>query len=233
MALGLPRLCPFFIVSRLNMFQSFLSIFLSFAIWLPVCLGQISAPDAEDVKNMAIEQVLADFEAKKYKEALEKLHTLQKTYPDDPLIFNLIGSVQIKKKDYAAAWTSFREALKNQPGFFPAEYNLGEILFLEKKYAEAREHFQAMRASDTRHELLQFKVFLCDLQSGEKDRARRVMNAIKYPGDSPAWYYAKAAWEYKQGNLKKAREYVLGAKYIFGDKTALFDETFETLNFKL
>jgi hypothetical protein len=58
------------------------------------------------------------------------------------------------------------------------------------------------------------------------------MQSIKYPGDSPAWYYAQAAWEFKKGNAKKGREYVRVAKSIFGSKTTLFDETFANLHFK-
>jgi len=39
--------------------------------------------------------------------------------------------------------------------------------------------------------------------------------------------------ESKNGNNKRALEYLTGAKYIFGPKTALFDETFEDLGIKL
>ena len=191
--------------------------------------GQVSAPLAEESTQEAIESVLRDFDAKKNDEALAKLEALQMQTPDNPLILNLIGSAYTKKKDYLAAESFFRKSLKEKNGFFPALYNLGELLFLQKKYAEAREHFQAMRASDTRNELLQFKVVLCDLELNETDRAQKLMKAIKYPGDSPAWYYAQAAYENKVGNKKKSREYIAGAKYIFGEKTALFDESLATL----
>jgi predicted Zn-dependent protease len=210
-----------------------LLIFLLLPLSLATTWGQVSAPLPEDSTKAAIEAVLADFDAKKNDEALAKLETLQKKLPDDPLILNLIGSVYSKKKDYLAAESYFRKSVKKSPGFFPALYNIGEILFLEKKYSEAREHFQAMRGSDTRNELLQFKVVLCDLALNDTERAKKVMNAIKYPGDSPAWYYAHAAYENKTGNNKKAREYVAGAKYIFGPKTSLFDETFEAAGISL
>jgi len=210
-----------------------LLIFLLLTLSLASAWGQVSATLPEDSTKAAIEAVLADFDAKKNDEALAKLETLQKKLPDDPLILNLIGSVYSKKKDYLAAESYFRKSVKKSPGFFPALYNIGEILFLEKKYTEAREHFQAMRGSDTRNELLQFKVVLCDLALNDTERAKKVMNAIKYPGDSPAWYYAHAAYENKTGNNKKAREYVAGAKYIFGPKTSLFDETFEAAGVSL
>ena len=200
---------------------------------LATAWGQVSAPESEESTQAAIESVLADFDEKKNDEALAKLEVLQKKLPDDPLILNLIGSVYSRKKDFLAAETYFRKAVKKSPGFFPALYNIGEILFLEKKYTEAREHFQAMRSTDTGNELLQFKVVLCDLGLNETERAKKVMNAIKYPGNSPAWYYAQAAYENHAGNKKKARAYVAGAKYIFGSKTALFDETLETVGINL
>jgi predicted Zn-dependent protease len=207
--------------------------FLLLPLFLATAWGQVSTPLPEESTKAAIESVLADFDAKKNDEALTKLEVLQKKLPDDPLILNLIGSVYIKKKDFLAAESYFRKAIKKSPGFFPALYNIGEILFLEKKYTEARKHFQAMRGSDTRNELLQFKVVLCDLALHDTESAKKVMNAIKYPGDSPAWYYAHAAYESKAGNKKKAREYVAGAKYIFGPKTSLFDETFEDAGISL
>jgi predicted Zn-dependent protease len=195
-----------------------------------VAMAQFSAPDAEQAKTMAVERVLADYEAERYDEALGRLEALRDRHPGDPLILNLMGSVYIKKLNYQKAERSFRQALDLEPGFFPAAYNLGELLFLQEKYALAREYYQTMRATDHRHELLQFKVALCDILAGETERAKKVMNAIKYPGDSPAWYYAHAALEHKQGNTAKAREYIRGAKFVYGpEKTALFDETFETI----
>ena len=195
-----------------------------------LAMAQISAPDAEEAKSLAVERVLADYETQRYDEALARLEALRDRHPNDPLILNLMGSVYIKKLNYQKAEKAFRQALDLEPGFFPAAYNLGELLLLQEKYALAREYYQTMRATDHRHELLQFKVALCDILAGETDRAKKVMNAIKYPGDSPAWYYAHAALEHKQGNTAKAREYIRGAKFVYcPEKTALFDETFQTI----
>jgi tetratricopeptide (TPR) repeat protein len=213
--------------------QMHLLILLLLPLALSTAWGQVSAPLPEESTRAGIEAVLADFAHKKPDDALAKLEVMEKKLPDDPLVLNLIGSAYTKKKDYLAAETYFRKAVKKSPDFFPALFNIGEVFFLQKKYAEAREHFQAMRGSDTRNELLQFKLVLCDLALNETDRAKKVMNAIKYPGNSAAWYYAHAAYENKMGNNKKAREYVAGAQYIFGPKTSLFDESFEAAGISL
>ena len=144
-----------------------------------IAMAQFSTPDAEEAKNIAVEWVLADYGAQKYDEALERLMNLKDRHPSDPLILNLMGSVYIKKLNYQKAEKAFRQALDLEPGFFPAAYNLGELLFLQQKYPLARQYYETMRATDHRHELLQFKVALCDIMSGETERATKVASAAR------------------------------------------------------
>jgi predicted Zn-dependent protease len=195
--------------------------------------AQTPKPEISRDSKLAIQAALADFDAKNYDAALKKLQVLDADMPSDPFIQNLLGAAYTKKKDYATAKTYFEKALEKEPDFFPAKFNVGELLFLQRQYAEAMAYFQKMLEKDPRNELLQFKVFLCQLQLGNKDEAAKALKGIKYPGDTPAWYYGQAAWESKNGNNKRALEYVTGAQYIFGLKTALFDETFEDLGIKL
>jgi len=187
------------------------------------------SPDAKRL----IQASLADFDAKNYDAALVKLEAVNAKMPGDAFVQNLRGAAYTKKKDYATAQKYFDKALEKQPDFFPAKFNVGELLFLQRRYAEAQAYFQNMQERDPQNELLQFKVFLCDLQLGDKDKAAKALKGIKYPGDTPAWYYGQAAWASKNGDNKKALEYVTGAQYIFGPKTALFDETFDDLGIKL
>lgn len=194
--------------------------------------AQISPADARRNGEL-LQSSLADFDSKKYDDALKKLTELNDRNPGDPFVLNLFGAAYTRKKDYAKAKKYFDQSLEKVPDFFPAKFNLGELMFLQRQYAEALEFFSKMLEKDPRNELLQFKVFLCLLQLGKKDEAQKALGRVKYPGDTPAWYYSQAAWESKQGNNKKAIEYLTGAKYIFGPKTALFDETFEDLGIKL
>lgn len=177
--------------------------------------------------------VMADFEAKKYDAALAKLTDLEKQMPDDPFILNLLGAIHTKKKDFANARKYFDRSLEKQPDFFPAKFNLGELLFLERQYAESLAFFRQMQRVDPTNELLQFKVFLCAFQLDDNEGTAAALKKIRYPGDTPAWYYAQAAWEAKKGDKKKAREYVASARAIFNTKTALFDETFRDIGLDL
>lgn len=195
--------------------------------------AQSAPPEVSRESRLLIQSALAEFDAKNYDAALDKLRALEAKMPDDAFIQNLLGAAYTKKKDYATAQKHFDKALEKLPDFFPAKFNVGELLFLQRRYAEALEYFQKMQQKDPRNELLQFKIFLCQLQLGNKEDAAKSLKNIKYPGDTPAWYYGQAAWESKNGNNKKALEYVTGAQYIFGPKTALFDETFQDLGIKL
>jgi len=196
-------------------------------------LEQISPPsNSRESKNL-IKAALANFDAKNYDAALEKLQAVNSKTPDDAFVLNLLGAAFTKKKDYKEAQNYFAKALINQPDFFPARFNVGELLFLKQRYAEALNYFQQMQARNPQNELLQFKVFLCRLQLGNKDDAAKALKAIKNPGDTPAWHYGQAAWASKNGDNKKALGYINGAQYIFGKKTSLFDETFKDLGINL
>lgn len=203
------------------------------ALLAAVPLAGAQAPVVSKENQVLIKSALGDFDSKKYDAALEKLKKVEATMPEDPFVLNLIGAAYTKKKEFGPAEACFEKALAKQPDFFPAKFNVGELLFLQRRYAEALDYFESMRKIDARNELLQFKIFLSELQLGDKEAAEKTLKGIKYPGDTPAWYYAQAAWESKNGNNKKAREYLTGAKYIFGPRTALFDETFDDLGVKL
>ena len=196
-------------------------------------LAELSTPDSEEASLALMDSIVADFRSEAYDSALTKLIEIEKEKPYDPDVLNLLGSVYMKKKDFVSATKYFDLSLNKKPGFFPAAFNYGELLFIQKKYTEARRYYQMLASQDPANELLQFKLALCDIEAGDDVRAKNSLNNIKYPGDSPAWYYAQAIWEYRHSNPKKAKTYTATAKSIFAEKTLLFDETFSNLGIKL
>jgi len=177
----------------------------------------------------SVDLAIAEIENKRYDRALDALADAQRLAPQDPFVINLAGAALTKKGQFAEARKQFDKALDLTPGYFPAKFNLGELLFLEKKYPEALAYFRAMLQADPTNELLQFKVFLCYLEMGSKDEAQNVLKSMRYPADSPAWHYAQAAWEIEAGNPGKAGDYIEGATFIYGKKTLMFQETFDDL----
>lgn len=202
-----------------------------------ICLGILcgllpllaQAQDDDNPVQKLVDGALADFDAKKYDTALTKLLEAEKTDTQSAFIQNLIGAAYTKKKDYAKAKQCFEKALDLQPGFFPAEFNVGELLFLQKQYPQALAHFVKMQNADPENELLQFKLVLCLLMTDQQEEAVKLGKRMKFPGDSPAWYFSQAAIEMKAKNKSKARGYLATAESIFPDKTSLYKETFEDL----
>ena len=183
----------------------------------------------DDSFRQQVETIIKDFDRKDYEAVIAGVEATEATGENAAFLENLRGAAYTKMKNYPAAKASFERALEFSPGMFAANFNLGELLFLQKEFEPARKWFQRMLIEDPRNELLQFKVFLCFLQMGDESGAQKALDAIRYPGDTPAWYYAQAAWEFSRDNKGRARDFLAGARYIFPGKTDIFDETFMDL----
>ncbi len=185
-------------------------------------------PNPQEVVDSAI----SEFQAGKYDQALEKLLQVEKSQPDSAFLQNLIGAVYTKKKDYAKAKEAFDKALDIDYTFFPAQFNVGEVLFLQKQYPQALDHFERMLRSAPDNELLQFKVALCLLQTGQKGEAEKLAKRMKYPGQEPAWYFTQAALAINSKDSGKASQNLAAAKELFRDKTSIYIETFQDLGWQ-
>ncbi len=200
--------------------------FLIFALLASVCVA-FAAP--EETSQVLVDGAIKDIETKKYDAALEKLTKADKQDPNSAFILNLFGAVWTKKKDFPKSQEYYEKALMSDPQFFPARFNIGEILFLQKKYPEALAYFASMLDRYPDNELLMFKVYLSLLMTDQMDEAQRFIKRFKYAGETPSWYFAHAAREAKEGNKAKSVEYVSMAKTVFEGKCDIFIQTFDDL----
>ena len=53
------------------------------------------------------------------------------------------------------------------------------------------------------------------LLEGKESRAHSMMEEFQFTGDTPALYYAQAAWEYKHNNPQKAEDWTNSANKIY------------------
>jgi len=53
------------------------------------------------------------------------------------------------------------------------------------------------------------------LLEGKESRAQTMMDQFQFTGDTPALYYAQAAWEFKHNNPEKAADWTASAKKIY------------------
>ncbi|HEX8281484.1 MAG TPA: tetratricopeptide repeat protein [Chthoniobacterales bacterium] len=141
--------------------------------------------------------------------------------PNQPQVVNLRGEILLEQKEFDAAENEFRKAAKLDPKFRDAQYNLAQVPFKKKDYAKARERFEALFSStsgadkDRAAQLIKYKVYLTYLLEGKDARAQKMMEQFQFTGDTPALYYAQAAWEFKHGIPGKANDWVTSARKIY------------------
>jgi tetratricopeptide (TPR) repeat protein len=166
------------------------------------------------------------FTARDFPATLEAIEKLEKVAPPNAHTVNTRAAVMIEQHQYDEGRRLCLEALKLDPKYYPAKFNLGEIPLMEGKYPEARAIFQTLFNANPRDELAQFRIYLTFLLEKNDAAAREVLGRFKFPSDTPAFYYANAAWEFTRGNKDEGKAWVDRGNWVFGkDKAQNFAES--------
>lgn len=166
-----------------------------------------------------VSEAMKSFQARDFVGALAYANRADELVPPTVWTLNVRGAVAIEQLNFEEGRKLCMEALKMEPGFFPAKFNLCEIPFLQKNYAEARrgwnELFKAIPPEDPTAELLIYRIFLTYLLEEDKTHAKEWLEKIPFPSQTPAYQYAHAAWERQAGNLDKWKEWLESAEFIW------------------
>jgi predicted Zn-dependent protease len=153
--------------------------------------------------------------------ALKLLDEAEAAEPNQPAHLNLRGEILMEQKDFDQAESFFKKALKADPKFREAQYNLAQIPFKKKEYSKARDRLEALFAAtpggdkNQAAQLIKFKIFMTLLLEDKDSRAQKLMEQFQFTGDTPALYYAQAAWEFKHNNPTKANDWINSARKIY------------------
>ncbi len=162
------------------------------------------------------------FNSGKFEEAARLAEVAEKANPKKPDIPNLRGAIFTRQKHYKEAEEQFEAALALDPDFNPAKLNLAELNLLEGKYAEARQLYEELQKADPASELVQFKLVLCTLFSGDTNRASTMVDVMNFPGVTPAYYYARAAIALKRGSKEEAQKYFENVKKYYSEEQCAY-----------
>ena len=179
------------------------------------------AAKTKEFATAKFEEAEQAFQQRDFTAARKLVDEADAANPNQAPILNLRGEILLEQKEYDAAENEFRKAIKADPKFRDAQYNLAQVPFKKKEYAKARERFEALFASttgadkDQAAQLIRFKVYLTWLLEGKDARAQKMMEQFQFTGDTPALYYAQAAWEFKNNNPAKANDWVTSARKIY------------------
>ncbi|HEV3410764.1 MAG TPA: tetratricopeptide repeat protein, partial [Chthoniobacterales bacterium] len=156
--------------------------------------------------------------------------------PNQAAIVNLRGEILLEQRDFDRAEEEFKRAAKLDPKYRDAQYNLALIPFKKGDYVKARERFESLFSAtsgadkDRAAQLIKYKVYLTYLLEGKDARAQKMMEQFQFTGDTPALYYAQAAWEFKHGNAQKANDWVTSARKIYSPAlNGVFSDAFYDL----
>ena len=167
------------------------------------------------------EQSQQAFRQRDFATALKLVDEADKVNPNQPATLNLRGEILMQQGQFDNAETAFKKAAKLDPKLRDAQYNLAQIPFKKKEYAKARDRFETLYKripggeKNQAAELIKFKIYMALLMEGKESRAHSMMEEFQFTGDTPALYYAQAAWEYKHNNAQKAEDWTSSANKIY------------------
>jgi tetratricopeptide (TPR) repeat protein len=153
--------------------------------------------------------------------ALKLVDDADKADPNQPATLNLRGEILMQEQKFEDAEAAFKKSAKLDPKLREAQYNLAQVPFKKKDYAKARERFEGLYKrtpggdKNQAAELIKFKIYMTLLLEGKESRAHAMMEEFQFTGDTPALYYAQAAWEYKHNNPEKAADWTGSANKIY------------------
>jgi tetratricopeptide (TPR) repeat protein len=171
----------------------------------------------------AVAEAVRAFQARDWPRTIAALDKADKILPPTPMTLNLRGALLIEDRKFDEGTKLCEQALKIDPKFYPARFNLAEIPLMQKNYVEARTRFRKFVEENPKDELARFRVFLTYLLERNYDDSRKELDQIPFPGDTPAYYFANASWEFAHDRADEAKKWLGRANWTFGpDKSSNF-----------
>lgn len=153
--------------------------------------------------------------------ALKLIDEADQADPNQAATINLRGEILAQQDQFDQAEAAFKKAAKLDPKLREAQYNLAQIPFKKKEYAKARDRFETLYKrtpggdKNQAAQLIKFKIYMTLLLEGKESRAHAMMDEFQFTGDTPALYYAQAAWEFQHNNPEKAADWTASANKIY------------------
>jgi Flp pilus assembly protein TadD len=188
---------------------------------LPLMTAAERTEKAKTFARSKFEQSQQAFRQRDFATALKLVDEADKADPNQPATLNLRGEILMQQGQFDDAEAAFKKAAKWDPKLRDAQYNLAQIPFKKKDYAKARDRFETLYKripggdKNQAAELIKFKIYMTYLMEGKESRAHSMMEEFQFTGDTPALYYAQAAWEYKHNNAQKAEDWTNSANKIY------------------
>lgn len=137
-------------------------------------LDDIASSDQGITANLAL--ISAHLRRQEFDKALKAIDGMEKKQPNNPLVFNLRGKVQISQKDYSNARKSFEKAVEINPTYFPAVASLAGLDVFEKKPENAKKRLEDLLTKDPKNS--QALLGLAELQARTGGKKEDIADSI-------------------------------------------------------
>src|SRR5947208_6742504 len=155
------------------------------------------APSKAELEAM-YDKAFRAFDGNNFPDALKELDAIDARQPDLAESQNLRGVIMMRQGIYDKAEAALREALRIDSKFLNARFNLAEIPFLKKDWAEARKRFEQLLSTGgpdlakEASQLIQYKILLTYLMEGKGNMVDSMLAKLELSPDTPAVDYVKA-----------------------------------------
>jgi Flp pilus assembly protein TadD len=188
---------------------------------LPLMTAAERSEKTKAIARSKFEQAQQALRQRDFSTALKLVDEADQADPNEAATINLRGEILMQQEQFDQAEAAFKKAAKLDPKLREAQYNLAQIPFKKKEYAKARDRFETLYKrtpggdKNQAAELIKFKIYMTLLLEGKESRAHAMMDEFQFTGDTPALYYAQAAWEFQHNNAEKAADWAASANKIY------------------
>lgn len=131
---------------------------------------------------------------------------------------DLRGCLYMEQGKFDEAAKAFAAAHDADASVFIPRLHAGDLLLRQKKFQEARDVYEALLKETSimvANERLRFGVLITYLGERDDKGGRNAFERIVFPTQTPAYYYAQAAWAFAHGRNAEARKWMRSAEKIF------------------
>jgi predicted Zn-dependent protease len=167
-----------------------------------------------------------EYQQEHFDAALSALDRIEKSSASNAEALDLRGCVYMEQKKIDEAKKAFEAAHSANADLFAPRIHLADLLLREKKFAEARDAYRALLKETNilvSNERLRYAMLLTYLGEHNDTDGRAAFDAITFPTQTPAYYYAQAAWLFAHNKKSEAEDWLKQAQRLFdGDARAWF-----------
>jgi tetratricopeptide (TPR) repeat protein len=189
---------------------------------MPVALEMTSQADRVVKAQETFAKAERAYRKGDYGSALQLLDGVDAAAPNQAVSYNLRGEVLLAQGKADEAEVALHNALAADPQFADARFNLALVPFRKGNYGESRKQFEALLGATgggakerRREELIRYEIFLTLLREGRDAVAQKAMDEFKMMDETPALYYAQAAWAFQHGNFEQGNNWVANADNLY------------------